>query len=304
MDKNKKKRVLCLIKILRKKTNSFKHLKLDEIVAELNNMGISVSDRKTLYDDFNVLNECGINVEYDNGYYLLESPFNLSEIKIIIDSINSLKNLDTKLLNNLNNKLYDYVSDDEVLLLEKLKHLNKHTDSKLLQHMEDILDAINNETSILIKPKTSDEVEVFPIFLHRDNDYYYFYYHYLNSDKIYHYRFDNIKDIKLLENKDKIKITRNTIISKIEESSSSFSKGESKLILIKILKEDPRLINRFLDEFPTAIKTKEGFSIKADINNVFFSKLLNYGTDIKITNKDVSKAYTKYLKEILAIYQG
>ena len=106
MEKNNKKRILYLIEILKKNSNFDRHLTLDEIITLLEEKNIKVDNRKTLYDDFKILNECGINVEYDNGYYLLDCPFNLSEIKIIQDSINSLKNLDTSFKNDINNKLY------------------------------------------------------------------------------------------------------------------------------------------------------------------------------------------------------
>ena len=304
MDKsNNKKRILALIQILRKKTDSQKRLKLDQIVYELKKEGIEVSNRKTLYDDFRILNEYGINVEYDNGYYLLDAPFNLSEIKIIVDSINSLKNLDTNFLNQLNNKMYAYVSDDEETLLEKLKYVTKHKDSKLLMHMEDIIDAIKTQTSVIVETKTSSNSnELFPLFLHRANDYYYFYYHYPNSNKIYHYRFDSIKNIKLTNNKDDVVISRKTLIDKIEESSKSYSSGESELVTIKLIKDDQKLIERFLDDFPGAMHTKDGFALKADLNNVFFSKLAEYQDNIIIKEKSVASKYVKYLKSIIAKY--
>lgn len=240
MDKsNNKKRILALINILRKKTDANTKLKLDEIVSELNKQGIEVNNRKTLYDDFKILNEFGINVEYDNGYYLLDAPFNLSEIKIIIDSINSLKNLDNNFLNSLNRKMYNYVSEDDEKLLEKLKYVTKHKDSKLLMHMEDIIEAIRNETSVIIETKNStDKKEIFPIFLHRANDYYYFYYHYLDSNRIYHYRFDNIKDINLTNRKDTLVITRKALIDKIEESSKSYSSGNEEMIIFNLKNND------------------------------------------------------------------
>lgn len=303
MEKNQKKRLLVLVDILRKKTNSEKRLKLSQIVDELKERDVVVNNRKTLYDDFKVLNDYGLNVEYDDGYYLLDAPFNLSEIKIIIDSINSLKNLDNNFLNSLNEKMYKYVSEDEEALLEKLKYVTKHSDSKLLQHMEDILEAIKNENSVMVETKYKPEqVELFPIFLHRANDYYYFYYHYPNSDKIYHYRFDNIKHINLTSNLDEIKITRKQIINKIEESSKSFSGGESELVKIKLLKDDPKLIERFLDDFPSAMHTAEGFALKVNLNNVFYSKLVEYNKDILILNKDVARKYKDYLRDIIKIY--
>ena len=67
MEKNNKKRILALIDILRKESNENKHLKLSQIVDLLYEYGINVDNRKTLYDDFKTLNECNINIEYDDG---------------------------------------------------------------------------------------------------------------------------------------------------------------------------------------------------------------------------------------------
>lgn len=304
MDKsNNKKRLLALIEILKKQSDENKHLKLEELVVELNKQGIEINNRKTLYDDFKILNEFGINVEYENGYYLLEAPFNLSEIKIILDSINSLKNLDNKLLTNLNNKLYSFISLDDETFLNSLQINNKHKDAKLLQKMEDVLSAIRNSTSVIVKTIDNRENEIFPCFLQRENDYYYFYYHYPLSDKLYHYRFDNITNVLLTNNVDEITISRSKIISLIEESSKSFVAGKSKLVQIELLDQNEKVYSRFLDDFPTAIRTKNGFSLKADINNIFFGKLVNYGNKIKILDKDVSNEYKKYLNEIIKIYK-
>ena len=206
MEKNNKKRILYLIEILKKNSNFDRHLTLDEIITLLEEKNIKVDNRKTLYDDFKILNECGINVEYDNGYYLLDCPFNLSEIKIIQDSINSLKNLDTSFKNDINNKLYSFISSDEEKLLEDIKYTNTQKAQKLLPKMEDILEAIKNHKMVSITTKNNQIQDVFPIFIHRANDYYYFYFHYQDSNKIYHYRFDNIKDVLIKDAVDSINI--------------------------------------------------------------------------------------------------
>lgn len=305
MDKsNNKRRILALIEILRKKSDSTKRIKLESIIDELNKKGIEVNNRKTLYDDFKILNEFGLNIEYDNGYYLLEAPFNLSEIKILLDSINTLKNLDNSFIKDLNKKLYAYVSEDDVVLLEKLKYVSNHSDSKLLQHMEDIIEAIKNKTSIKIKTHTNNEyIEIFPIFLYRTNEYYYFYYHYPNNSKIYHYRFDTVKDIVLLNNIDSLNISQRTILKKIEESSKSYAVGsDSELVNIKLLNNNEKIIHRFLDDFPGAIHTKDGFSLKTNLNNIFYSKIAEYGSEIVITNKNVANKYIKYLQSIINEY--
>ena len=95
---------------------------------------------------------------------------------------------------------------------------------------------------------------------------------------------------------------RSEIIENIEASSNAYSKGKSDLVLIKVINDSEYLNERFLDDFPNALKTKDGFSIKVNVNNVFFSKVASYGSDIKIDNLEIAYKYQEYLKEILKNY--
>lgn len=297
MEKNNKKRILYLIEILKKNSNFDKHLSLDEIISLLEHRNIRVDNRKTLYDDFKILNECDINVEYDNGYYLLDCPFNLSEIKIIQDSINSLKNLDTSFKNDINNKLYSFISSDEEKLLEEIKYTNTQKTQKLLPKMEDILEAIKNHKIVSITTKNNQIQDVFPIFIHRANDYYYFYFHYQDNNKIYHYRFDNIKDILIKDTVDNINIPTKKIISHINESSNSFYTKETTKVNITF-KTDSNLIGRLSDDFPGIIINKDKATLFVSINQIFFSKILAYGNEIKISDETIAYQYVEYLKSI------
>ena len=301
MEKNNKKRILYLIEILKKNSNFDKHLSLDEIISLLEHRNIRVDNRKTLYDDFKILNECGINVEYDNGYYLLDCPFNLSEIKIIQDSINSLKNLDTSFKNDINNKLYSFISSDEEKLLEKIKYTNTQKAQKLLPKMEDILEAIRTHKMISITTKNNQTQDIFPIFIHRANDYYYFYFHYQDSNKIYHYRFDNIKDVLIKDTVDNINIPTKKIISHINESSNSFYTKETTKVNITFKTDSnmgSNLIGRLSDDFPGIIINKDKATLFVSINQIFFSKILAYGNEIKISDETIAYQYVEYLKSI------
>ena len=297
MEKNNKKRILYLIEILKKNSNFDRHLSLDEIISLLEHKNIRVDNRKTLYDDFKILNECGVNVEYDNGYYLLDCPFNLSEIKIIQDSINSLKNLDTSFKNDINNKLYSFISSDEEKLLEEIKYTNTQKAQKLLPKMEDILEAIKNHKMVSITTKNNQIQDVFPIFIHRANDYYYFYFHYQDNNKIYHYRFDNIKDVLIKDTVDNINIPTKKIISHINESSNSFYTKETTKVNITF-KTDSNLIGRLSDDFPGIIINKDKATLFVSINQIFFSKILAYGNEIKISDETIAYQYVEYLKSI------
>lgn len=295
-----RERLLKLLEILIKYTDMDHKLTINEIVDQLNEQDILVSNRKTLYEDFKLLSKMGYEIEYDNGYYLLEAPFSLSEIKILIDSLNSLKNLDDHFLKELKKKLYNFVSIYEVKQLKRLEYQNKHTDRKFLNRLEDVLTALNNNKALIVKRiNKNDEEEIFPIFLYRQNDYYYLYYHYPNSDKIYHARFDNILGSKLSDRDNDISISINKIIEHIDESSSSFHVGKGKLIKFEIIDDSPYLRQRLENDFPNLIFTKKGFSIKASINDAFFTKLVSYSEQIKISDKNIADQYISFLNKII-----
>ncbi len=303
MENNNRKRLLLILEFLKKNSDADNRVSREDISSYLEDEGLNPPNRKTIYEDIKLLNSMGYDIEYDDkGYYLLEAPFSLSEIKIIQDSLNSLKNFDIDLLHNLNDKLYSFISYNEEMILDKLSYQSKHKDKKLLQRLDLILEAINSKVAIIIKRKNNNKEKIYPIFLHRSNDYYYFYYHYENNDSIYHYRFDNILDLSLTDEVDSISISKNLILENIEASSNSFYKGKSESVTLLVKDEREYIHERLIDDFPNAIKTKDGYSIKVNINNIFFSKLVSYGKSIVIKEKDIAKRYQNFLYDILNNY--
>lgn len=294
-----KARLLFLIEILKRYSDIDHKLSLNDIISYLEENDITVSNRKTLYDDFKILSQYGYDIDYDNGYYLSQSPFTISEIKIIIDSLNSLKSLDDSFLNVLKDKLYSFISIYEQNDLKKLEYHIKHKDKKFINRLEDALQAINSNQTIIIKRINRDAEEITPIFLYRVNDYYYLYYHYLNSEKIYHARFDNIIDIKLTNNIDNVYIPIDKVIEHISQSSSGFYSQKAKTVKFIISEDSDYLRSRLMDDFPNIIFTKDGFVLKVSVNEVFFSKLVQYGKQIKISDKSIADQYSTYLNDII-----
>ena len=181
MNSSNKKRLLELINILTRNSSENNPLSLNEIMQLLDTRGISNINRKTLYDDFKVLEECGYNLEKaGNYYYLSENPFSMSEIKIILDSLHSLRNIDYSFLKKLDDKLYAFLSYDEEKQLRKLEYTNRHKDDKFILRLEDVLYAIRNNETVILKDRKNRQSVIGPCFLYRDNNYYYLYYHYEN----------------------------------------------------------------------------------------------------------------------------
>ena len=151
----------------------------------------------------------------------------------------------------------------------------------------------------MIARKKHQNEEIAPLFLYRENEHYYLYYHYPGSEKIYHLRFDHIDDIKLTENDDDLTISRDRIISLINESTNAFHSSKTQTIRFLILNDSDSLRNRLQDDFSNLIFTRNGFSIKASVNEVLFAKLTGYGTDIKISDENIAHEYTEHLNKII-----
>ncbi len=295
-----KQRLIRLIEILRKKTDMDHKLSIQEISALLEEEGIPSVNRKTLYDDFRSLEGMGLEVEYDHGYYLSEAPFSVSEIKIIIDSLNSLRDLDDSFLEKLKDKLYSFLSDYETEELKQLEYHCKHKDLHFINRLEDALNAIRNGNELIITRNGRKQSEVIaPLFLYRLNDYYYLYYHYENSDKIYHMRFDNIRQMKLTEKRDEIPVRIDQVISDIEESSSGFHSSRIQTIRFRICEESEYLRQRLRDDFANLTFTKDGFFIKTSISDAFFARLSSYSDKIKISDPEVAEMYLSFLERII-----
>lgn len=298
--KDVKKRILVLKRILKRKSDEHHKLTLNKINELLALEGIEMVNRKTLYDDFKILNDEGYIVEYSKGYYLKEAPFTISEIKIIIDSLNSLKNLDENFLNKTKSKLYSFISEYEEELLKNLEYQNdSHKNAKLINRLEDALNALLSDKNLIIKRKNKKEEKIVPLFLYRENDFYYLYYRYLNSNKIYHTRFDNITYINELKETDNIEISIKDVLKNINESTNAYRNDNVELVNFKIINDSEYLRSRIENEFRKVILTKDGFSLKTSLNDAFFAKLTTFKNDIKISDEDIANKYKAFLEEII-----
>ena len=92
---NQKLKLLYLADILLSETDEDHPLTLREIISKLKGFDIS-ADRKTLYQDFEVLREYGYDIISEKRgrsccYFLGERSFELPELKLLVDSVQSAK---------------------------------------------------------------------------------------------------------------------------------------------------------------------------------------------------------------------
>ena len=120
---NQKLKLFYLLKIMLEKTDEDHRLTVNEILAELEKYDVT-AERKTLYKDMEALEVMDIEIESEkegssNYYHVTNRPFELPELKLLVDAIQSSKFITEKKSNELIKKLENLVSKYEARELQR-----------------------------------------------------------------------------------------------------------------------------------------------------------------------------------------
>lgn len=209
--RNQKLKLLYLTKIFMEKTDESHALTLAEITTLLNGYEVT-ADRKTLYLDFEELKHYGLDIISEQRsktvvYYLASRDFELTELKLLVDSVQSSKFITEKKSNSLIKKLESLVSEHEskqlhrqVITSGRVKTMNE----SILINVDSIHSAINNNRQISFQyfqwtPDKQRELRhdgqqytISPWHLVWDNENYYMIGYDSDSEMIKHFRVDKM----------------------------------------------------------------------------------------------------------------
>ena len=125
---NQKLKMLYLSKIFMEETDENHGLTLPEITERLNSYDVN-ADRKTLYQDFEELRTFGLDIIADQEgkyhYYKLASrEFELAELKLLVDCIQSAKFISERKSSELIRKLEHLVSNYQARHLHRQVYIS------------------------------------------------------------------------------------------------------------------------------------------------------------------------------------
>ena len=119
---NQKLKLLCLARIFIENTDAAHTLTLSQIADELAKYEIS-AERKSLYDDIECLRLFGLDIcvrrDRRVGYYLGKRDFELTELKLLIDAVNSSKFITSKKSASLIKKIERLGGKHDAALLDR-----------------------------------------------------------------------------------------------------------------------------------------------------------------------------------------
>jgi len=220
---NQKLKLLYLLKILQERTDEDHDMTLAEIQEELSRYGVK-AERKSVYDDIEALRVFGIDVEKrrgkTTGYYIASRTFEMPELKLLVDAVQSSKFITRKKSDELIKKVESLASVHEAQLLQRQVYVAnriKTMNESIYYNIDTIHAAISKGKKVSFKysewvvsffgnerfkkqfRKDGQDYVISPWALTWDDEYYYMVGFDSQAGIIKHYRVDMMSEIDITD---------------------------------------------------------------------------------------------------------
>lgn len=306
---HQKLKMLYLMKIFYEETDDSNFLTMQEIIQKLADCGV-MADRKTLYVDFDELRDFGVDIIMEkigrNSYYHIGSRnFELPELKLLVDAVQSAKGLTDKKSSELIKKLEGMVSKYEAKQLNRQVYIAgrvKTMNESVYYNIDAIHEAITADRQIRFKyfkwdlqkkmklRKNGEWFQVSPWLLLWDNEYYYLVAYDSENEKIKHYRVDKMLNISLADEKrsGKEKLNRMDITRYTKSLFGMYGGEETKVTLEVQNTMVSVIIDRFGKDIYINPVDEDHFqtSVNVQVSSQFLGWIMSLGDSVKIVGPE------------------
>ena len=320
-------KLLYLLQILLTMTDEEHGLTLSELLHELEKRDI-IAERKSIYDDFEALRRFGIDIESRKEnrttvYYVADRTFELPELKLLVDAVQSSKFITHRKSNELIKKLETLCSSHQASQLQRqvfVANRVKTMNESIYYCVDDIHTAISENRQITFryfdwgtdrKKHLRHDGKIYrvsPWALSWDDENYYMIAFDPEVDAIRHYRVDKMLNVNLTDEKrDGAKLFKNFDMAVYAKKTFGMFAGEERDVTLRC---KDSLAGVIIDRFGhnvTITDADDGFftvTVKAAVSPLFITWLMNFGSDIRILSpEDVINKYIETAKACLGVYQ-
>ena len=324
---NQKFKLAYLMDIMLEKTDEEHPLTLAQIMEELNKKGVT-AERKSLYSDFSDMTEkLGVEVvKVQRGretyYYVGKRQFELAEVKLLIDAIQSSKFITKKKSEVLIKKIKAFVSEHQANQLQRQVYVQgraKTMNESIYYNVDDIHRAIADNKKITFKYYKWDInknlverhggfiFKVSPWALTWDDENYYLVAFDDQDQVIKHYRVDKMKNIALTEEKrEGAALFKNFDMAAYSKMNFGMYNGQRELVKIQF---ENSLCGVFLDRFGKDITFRKvdadhsEVAVEVAVSPQFYGWIFSLGTGVKIIGpSEAVSGMKKCLEDVSKIY--
>ncbi len=303
---NQRLKLLYLSRIFTEQTDEEHGLSLKQIAAELNRYDIT-ADRKTLYSDLENLRHFGLDIISEQRgrdllYHLADRPFELPELKLLVDSVQSAKFLTVRKSRELIKKIVSLGSRYDAMYLQRQVWISdrvKSINERVYYSVDTLHDAINLKKQVRFhyyRWNVRKQMElrrngawyvVSPWGLVWDNENYYLVAYDGEDQRIKHYRVDKMLDLSITDD-DRVggKQYREFNLPKYSKGLFGMFSGDPVTVILEGKEE---LVGVVIDRFgkDTVIRKTDGDRFLAQVNVAVSRQFLGWvfaiGDGIRIT---------------------
>ena len=322
---NQKLKLLYIKKMLEEKTDENHVISTQQIIDELANYDIK-AERKSIYSDIDMLTRFGMDIvlrkERPTGYYLASRDFELPELKLLVDAVQTSRFITEKKTRELIKKLESMASkydgslmQRQVIVTDRIKSMNE----SIYYNVDVIHQAISNNVKMKFKyvewtaakqtkyKRDGEEYVVSPWALTWSEDNYYMIGFDSKNGKVKHYRVDKMhKPAITSEERDGKENFKNFDMAKFSKQTFGMFAGTERVLNLECEQD---IIGVIIDRFgpDTSIrldKDKCRVRVTVNVSKPFYGWLCTLGDKVKIVEpQDVADDYRKYLKGIAKMYK-
>ena len=319
---NQKLKIFYILDYLQRNSHEEKPVRASDIIAMLKQHDISC-DRKTVYSDVAALQEYGVDIVSipgkNGGYYIASRNFELPELKLLIDAVQSSRYLTEKKSRELIEKLLTQCNEQDARLMKRNVLVSgrvKSMNETIYYNVDAIQNAISENKQITFsyfdwdlggKRKFRDKSYVAsPYGLCQDNENCYL----LALSERYgitSYRVDRMMNIDLLDAK-RVPCPELTGAALNEHANRLFQMYSGEEVNVK-MRFHRSLINVVIDRFgKDTMLIPDGeehfnFTVNVAVSPMFLSWVMGFGSKAKILYpQSVVDELCKLCKEAMSQY--
>ena len=322
-----KLKILYLMRAFSEKTDETHPMSVKELISYLEGFGIH-AERKTIYDDIETLRVFGMDImnrrERPAGFYLASRDFELAELKVLVDAVQSSRFLTSGKSRQLIHKLEHLTSNYQARELQRqviVQDQVKNTNESIYYSVDEIHRAISQNRQISFQytewtvskelhlKKNGERYRISPWQMIWQDENYYLVGVDEESGIVKHYRVDKmLKIVTEKENRNGAELFERFDGSGFVSGTFGMFGGREEKISLEFKNY---LVGVMIDRFgrDLMIVSKDNdhsvTRVQVNVSPQFYGWLAALGNDIKVLSpENVRKEYRDFLEKALENYEG
>ncbi len=313
------------MQFLLQKSDETHPISVQQMIDELASHDIK-AERKSIYDDLEALRVFGLDIVQTRGkttgYYVGARDFELPELKLLVDSVQSSKFITQKKTLSLIKKIESLASAYDAQLLQRQVYVRnrvKSMNESVYYNVDEISNAITRDKAIRFKyfdytvtkerkfRKDGAWYEISPFSLMWDDENYYMLGYDAEAGKLKHYRVDKMTEISATEQCRSGKAAFKEIdMSEYSKKIFGMFTGEMQTVKLRFANH---LVGAAIDRFgrDTMIISSDDehftVSVAVAVSPQFFAWLFGFGAEAEILSPEsVRNEFKEKITSLQAMY--